>query len=222
MRPRVRDERYGLYRLGAAAFVVSGLLFFARAVLELKAGPPPSSGEAILVWVESEKLALSFVSEVLFFATVAMVPAVVALYGSLASTERAKAVAGCGVIAAAIPVLAMSLIVHGRLVYPIFSIRATSPALAEFAVAIYYGGMHAVLLMFAGSTVVLSLAMMRGIYGRPIAYLGFATSVLDVAGAYPDRIGPVATFVCQVFLAGWFVVVGWRLRAHSTVRFNER
>lgn len=215
-RTLIRDDRYGLYRLGGAAFAVSGVLFFSRAILEAKAGPPPSSGEAILAWVESEKLVLSFVSEVLFFATVALVPAVAALYHSLASTDRAKAVTGCGVIAVAIPILAMSLIAHGRLIYPIYSIRASSPALAEFSVAIYYGGMHAVLLMFAGATLVLSVAMIRGIYGRPIAYLGFATSVLDVAGAYPDRIGPVATFVCQVFLAAWFVVVGSRLLAHAT------
>ena len=212
----MRDTRDGLTRLGGAAFVVSGLLFLSRAVLELKAGPPPSSGDAILAWVESERLALSFVSEVLFFATVALIPAVAALYHSLASIERAKAVTGCGVIAAAIPVLAVSLIVHGRLVYPIYSMRVSSPAVAEFTVALFYGGMHAVLLLFAGATFVLSLAMTRGIYGRPTAYLGFATSVLDVAGAYPDAIGPVPSFVCQVFLAAWFVVVGSRLRAHSS------
>jgi hypothetical protein len=204
-----------LHRLGRAAFVVSGLLFFARAILELFAGPPPSDGVAILAWVDSERVVLSFVSEVLFFATMTLIPAVAALYHSLASTERAKAVTGCGIIAVVIPTLVMSLIVHGRLVYPIYSMRVNTPAVAEFTVAIFYGGMHAVLLLMAVATFVLSLAMRRE-YGKPIAYLGFVTSVLDVAGSYPDAIGPVASFVCQLFFAGWYVALGLGLREPST------
>lgn len=212
----MKNELTGLFKLGRTAFVLSGLLFFARAVLELSAGPPPSDGAAILAWVESEKLVLSFVSEVLFFATMALVPAVVALYYSLASTERAKAVLGCGIIAVVIPTLVMALIVHGRLVYPIYSIRVSSPALAEFTVALFYAGMHAVLLLMAVATFVLSLAMLRAAHGRPAAYLGFATSAFDVAGSYPDLIGPGAAFVCEAFFAAWFVALGLSLREPST------
>jgi hypothetical protein len=47
--------------------------------------------------------------------------------------------------------------------------------------------------------------MMRGAYGKPVAYLGFATGVLDIVGSYPDAIGPMLTLVCQVFFAAWFV-----------------
>ena len=200
-----------LYKLGGAAWIASGLLFLVRAVLELIAGPPPSSGAEILAWVESERLALDFVSEILFFATIALVPAVVALYCSLAGTHRAKAVAGCGIFAVAIPLLAVLLVVHGRLVYPIYGIRVNSPAVAEFTIAIFYGGFHAVLLILAFATFILSLAMMHGVYGRPIAYLGFVTSVLDVAGSYPDLIGPTLNFGCQVFFTAWFVAVGVKL-----------
>src|SRR5881628_3557078 len=190
------DELKGLYKFGGVAFIVSGLLFLSRAVLELMAGPPPSSGVEILAWVESGKLALSFVSEVLFFAAMALVPAVIALYHSLASAHRVKAATGCGIIAAAIPVIAMLLIVHGRLVYPVYGIHVTSPAVAENVVAVFYGGMHAVGLMLGIATVVLSVAMMRSVYGKGTAYLGFATGVFDVIGAYPDAIGPMLTLVC--------------------------
>jgi len=204
-------EPNGLYKLGGAAFVLSGILFLSRAVLELKAGPPPSSGVEILAWVESGKLVLSLISEVLFFAAMALVPAVIALYDSLASTDRVKAATGCGIIAAVIPVIAMSLIAHGRLIYPIYGIRVRSPAVAEYAVAVFYGGLHAVGLMLGIATLVLSLAMVRGVYGKRIAYLGFATAVLDIIGAYPDAIGPALTLVCQVFFAAWFVAVGSKL-----------
>jgi len=205
------DEPKGLYKLGGAAFIVSGLLFLSRGVLEHMAGPPPSSGGEILAWVESEKLLLSLVSEVLFFAAMALVPAVIALYHSLAGTDRVKAATGCGIIAAVIPVIAMLLIVHGRLVNPVYGIRVTSPVVAEFVVAVFYGGMHAVGELLGVATLVLSLAMMRGAYGARIAYLGVATGVLDIVGAYPYAIGATLTLVCQVFLAAWFVAVGARL-----------
>ena len=205
------DERKGLYKLGGAAFIISGILFLSRDVLELTAGPPPSTGVQILAWVQAEKLALSFVNEVLFFAALTLVPAVIALYRSLAGTTPVKAATGCGIMAAAIPVVAVLLIVHGRLVYPVYGIRVDSPAVAEFVVAVFYGGMHAVYLILATATLVLSVAMTRGAYGRPVAYLGFATSVLDIAGSYPDAIGVGPTFVCRVFFAAWFVAVGSKL-----------
>lgn len=205
------QELKGLYKLGGAGFIISGILFLLRDVLELMAGPPPSSGVAILAWVESGKLALSLVSEVLFFAAMALVPAVIALYHSLASTDRVKAATGCGIIAAMIPVIAMLLIVHARLVYPVYGIRVSSPAVAEYVVAVFYGGLHAVGLMLGIATFVLSLAMLRGIYGKRIAYLGFATAVLDIIGAYPYAIGTTLNIVCQMFFAAWFVAVGSKL-----------
>lgn len=201
----------GLYKLGGAAFIISAILFLSRDILELVAGPPPSNGVEILAWVASGKLALSFISEILFFAAMTLVPAVIALYHSLEGTDRAKAATGTGIMAVAIPVIAMALVVHGRLVYPVYGIHVTSPAVAENSVAVFYAGMHAVGLILGVATIVLSLAMMRTAYGKGIAYLGFATGVLDFIGAYPDAIGPGLTLVCRLFFAAWFVAVGSKL-----------
>jgi hypothetical protein len=205
------DDTRRFYRFGGMAFILSGMLFVAKAGLDFAAGPPPSNGVEILAWVKSEQLALSLVSEILFFAAMALVPAVMALYHSLATTERAKAATGCGIFAVALPVIAMLLIVHGRLVYPVYGIHVTSPAVAEHVVAEYYGGLHAVGELMGFATLILSLAMMHGVYGRRIAYLGFLTGALDIAGAYPYIIGPALTLVCQAFFAAWFVAVGSKL-----------
>lgn len=201
----------GLYKAGGISFIISGVLFFLKYLLDLMAGPPPSSGAEILVWAASGKLPLSIMNEVLFFAGLFLVPAVIALYDSLASTDRTKAALGCGIIAVVIPIIAVLDIVHGRLVYPVYNIHVTSPAIAELVVAVYYGGLHAIGILFGIATIVLSLAMMRGVYGRNIAYLGFAAGVFDIIGAYPETIGPIPVLVSQILFASWFIAVGSKL-----------
>jgi len=179
--------------------------------LDILAGPPPSTGEEILTWVASQKLALSFVPEVLFFAGALLVPGIIALYYSLSKTDRNKAAFGCGIIAVTIPIIFMSLIVYGRLVYPIYGLQVDSPAIAEFVISIYYGGLHAIGLLVGFATIVLSLAMKRGIFGRGTAYLGFATGVFDIIGGYPDTIGPILIMFSQLLFAAWFIALGSKL-----------
>ncbi len=105
----------------------------------------------------------------------------------------------------------MLVIVHGRLIYPVYDIRVNTPAVAELVVAVYYGGLHAIGELLGIATIVLSLAMRRGVYGRNIAYLGIATGVFDIIGAYPYIIGPILIMVSQLLFAVWFVAVGWKL-----------
>ena len=199
------------YKFGGGALVASGILFVVLAFLDFRAGPPPSNGAEILLWRDSQALVLDFVSELLFFATVLLVPGTVAVYQSLVDVDKTKAATGCGILAATIPVMAMMLIVHGRLIYPIYGMRIDTPEVAALVVIVFYGGLHAIYLLLAAATIVLSLAMTRGAYAKWIAYFGFATAALDVIGSYPWAIGPVLTLVCELSLAGWFVAVGSQL-----------
>ncbi len=199
------------YKFGGGALVASGILFVMLAFLDFRAGPPPSNGAEILLWRDSQALVLDFVSEFLFLATVLLVPGSVALYQSLVDVDRTKAATGCGIIAATIPVMAVMLIVHGRLVYPIYGIRIDTPEAAALVVMVFYGGVHAIYLLLAVATIVLSLAMKRGAFGKWIAYFGFATAALDIIGSYPWVIGPVLTLVCELSFGGWFVAAGSQL-----------
>jgi hypothetical protein len=162
--------------------------------------------------VASEELPLAISNEILFFAAMFLVPAVIALYYSLASTDRTKAVIGCGIIAVVIPILGVLDIVHGRLIYPVYGIHVNTPAVAELIVVVFYGGLHAIAILLGIATIVLSLAMKRGVYGRNIAYLGIATGVFDIIGAYPEMIGPILVLVSQILFAAWFLAVGSKLR----------
>jgi hypothetical protein len=118
---------------------------------------------------------------------------------------------GCGIIAATIPVMAVMLIIHGRLIYSIYGMRIDTPDAAALVVMVFYGGLHAIYLLLAVATIVLSLAMKRGAYPKWIAYFGFATAVLDIIGSYPWAIGPVLTLVCELSVGGWFMGVGSQL-----------
>jgi hypothetical protein len=133
------------------------------------------------------------------------------LYQSLVVVDRTTAATGCGVIAATIPVMAVILIVHGRLVYPIYGMRIDTPDAAALVVMVFYGGVHAIYLLLAVATTVLSLVMKRGAYPKWIAYFGFATGAPDIIGSYPWAIGPVLALVCELSFGGWFVAVGSQL-----------
>jgi hypothetical protein len=111
------------YKFGGGALVASGILFVLLALLDLRAGPPPSTGAEILLWRDSHALVLSFISELLFLAAILLVPSTIALYQSLVEIDKTKAATGCGIIAATVPVMAVMLIVHGRLAYPIYGMR---------------------------------------------------------------------------------------------------
>jgi hypothetical protein len=209
------ERREGVRALGGIAFIASGLFFFAKTLLESWCGEPPSGGVEILAWVQSNELALSLTNEVLFFAAMSMIPALVALYDHLASTHRAHAVAGVGIMATTIPVVAVLVIVHGRLVYPVFGIRVHTPDIAELVIATYIGGLHAVSLMHAAGTVAVSLAMRHVVGGRALASLGFVAAAFDVVAAYPDAVGPIPVLVASGFFTTWFIAVGLRLSRTS-------
>jgi hypothetical protein len=198
----------GLYKLGGVGLVAFGLLFLLSGVIDLAIGPPTSSGTDIVAWIGTHERLLAFPSELLLFEAAFLVPGAIALYHSLAGADKAKAVTGCGILAIAISVMAFVAIVHGRLVYPVYGIRVHAPDIAAFAVALYYGGLHAISLLLGLAIVLLGLAMRRGVYGKRIAYCAFVTGAFAVVGGYPYAIGPILTLVCAAVVAVWFVVAG--------------
>ena len=214
MRPTAeRDgaaEPDGITRLGAIALFVAAALWLGKSGLDWISGPPPSTGSEILRWRDAQELPLGLTNELLFFAVAALVPGLNALYRALVRRHPKRAVVGCGVLALALPIVTVALVVHGRLVYPVFGIRASTPETAELLVALYFGAMHAAALLFAGGAFVVSAAL-RG-SSRLVAVLGVAAGLANVAGGYPDHIGPIASLACGVVAAVWWIGLGaWLL-----------
>lgn len=76
---------------------------------------------------------------------------------------------------------------------------------------VFYGGLHAIYLLLALATIILSLAMKRGGCAKWVVYSGFATAALDILGSYPWAIGQVLMLACELCLGGWFVAEGSQL-----------
>jgi hypothetical protein len=165
-----------------------------------------------LGWVDLHERLVVFPSELLFFEAAVLIPGTAALYHSLATRGKATTLAGCGMLAIAISVMAFTAVVHGRLAYPVHGIRVRTPDVAAFVVALYYGGLHAISLLLGLAIVLLCLAMQGGGHGsghgKRIAYFGFVAGPAAMVGGYPYAIGPIGTLLCQAVVAAWFIAVG--------------
>jgi hypothetical protein len=205
-------------KLGTGSFAASAAFFLAKAILDLVIGPLPSSGAEILAWAASHQVLLAAANEAFFLGAMLLVPATIALRARFDRCDTAAAV-GCALVAVTVPICAVLAIVHGRLVYPVYGLRTHTPEVAELVAALYFGGMHAVALVFAVATVALSLAMRRGARKGWVACLEYASAALDVVGAYPDAIGPAAKFVVDVVFVAWLLTMSMSLlRARSSAR----
>lgn len=201
-------HRTRTFRIEGAALAASGTLFLAKAFFDLKVGEPPSGGRELVAWASAEKFSISMTNEILVIASVLLVPGLIGLYASLVGVDRRMTAIGCGIVAVLIPVIVAIAIVHGRFVYPVYDIDLNDPSIMQLVASIYYGGEHAVLLLFGVATIVLSLAMRNTPYGNTIVVLGLVTGVVDLVGSYPWLLGTVLTFASELLFALWFIVVG--------------
>ena len=211
-----------LSRTGGITSAASGALFLTRGILDFLAGPPPSTGTEILHWAARHEVVLAIQNEITFFAALLLVPAIVILYQRLRDDHQIAAATGCGITATIIPVLLVLVGIQGRIVYPVFGIRVSTPPLAEFVIASFYGGLHAVDIIAAIGTLALGLSMRRDPNGRLIASLSVLIGITDIVGAFPWIIGPIGNLICQVFFSLWFIVLAIVLLAPGGIEEESR
>ena len=121
-----------------------------RSGVGLAVGVPASTGAQLLAWKTSHQLPLALANELLFFAAVLLIRAVLALYRSLNGSERPWVGFGCGVLAMLIPIILVLGTIHGRLMYPVYGINLDDPATVALVVSLCSGGAHMVSLLLAG------------------------------------------------------------------------
>lgn len=200
-----------LSRSGGVGLMAFAALFLTREVLDAALGPPPRAGGDLETWMTAHPTLLASQVEVLFFALMCLIPAVAGLHARLARASPAWAAVGCGTVAAVIPVLALIDIVQGRLAFPVFGLGIGTPAVAEFAVAVYYGGLHAVQLMLGCAIAALTVAMRRSDFAAPVMWSGPLVAAAAVLNGYPWLLGPPTSLSLQAAASAWWAGVGWAL-----------
>jgi hypothetical protein len=194
------------------ALATSGVLFFTKALFDLKIGKPPANGIDLLAWKSAQRFPLAMVNEVSFIATVFLALGLVGLFASLDRADHHLAQWGCGILAVNLPVMMVLTIIQGRLVYSVYSIATVQDSTTlQFLVSLYYGGQHAVLLMLGIATILVALAMRATPYGNALVWTGVITGIVDLVGSYPWLLGVPLNFACEIVFASWFIAIGIKL-----------
>jgi hypothetical protein len=214
----VRADKRARFRVEGFALAASGVLFFAKALVDLQIGEPPADGTDLVAWVTTHRVPLVVVNEVSFIAAVLLVVGAVGLFASLDRPDHHLARWGCSLLAVSIPVMMVLIVIHGRLVYPVYSIDVLEPGTVKLLVSLYYGGQHAVGLLLGLATILIALAMRATVYGNALVWAGVLTGIVDVVGSYPWLVGMPTTVVCEIVFGAWFIAAGFKL---STSRFTS-
>ncbi|KAI7264902.1 hypothetical protein KC345_g8685 [Hortaea werneckii] len=201
-------------KFGGITLILAGILFLAEALLVLPVPGPPLADTDLMAWLQDWRFNLSMADEVLFFASLLLIPSIVALYQLLAKENTILTMLGCGLLAVIVPMNMFLVIILGRMVYPVYEL-ALSPDSFKLVVSIYYGGMHCVALILGLAIILLSLVIRRSAIGRFTAYLGLAAGVMQFIGSYPWLIGGTMVFVSQLLFSVWLVILGFRMRGRQ-------
>ncbi|MEK8214586.1 hypothetical protein [Paenibacillus sp. FSL L8-0463] len=204
------EPKFALIKFGGITLILSGILFFVQYLFLLPMPSSPLSDADLVTWLQEWRFNLSMADELLFFATLLLIPSIVALYQILVKVDKIKTSLGCSLLAVIISVNILLVIILGRLVYPVYNIEL-SPDIYKLVISIYYGGMHSVAIILSMATIILCLVIRKSVLGKSAAYFGFVVGVLDLIGAYPWIVGTTMVFVSQLAFAAWFVFIGMRM-----------
>ncbi|MCE3201632.1 hypothetical protein K3T49_18640 [Paenibacillus sonchi] len=169
-----------------------------------------------MAWLREWRFNLSMADELLFFATLLLIPSIVAVYRLLVKVEPVKASLGCGLLAVVIPVHLFLVIILGRLVYPVYDLELP-PDIYKLVLSIYYGGMHCAALILGAAAIVLCFVVRKSVMGKPVAYLGLVAGILELVSSYSWLIGTALMVVCQLVFSAWLVLLGLRMLGRSKV-----
>jgi hypothetical protein len=204
-----------IQKFGGGTFIAAGILLLAANLLVILTPTPPTTQGDFMQWITTNRLHIALANELLFFATAFLVPSFIALGKLLGMWRNVSAFAGLSIVALALPLLAMLNVVEGRLVYPISGLVLSVDSL-KLAFSLFFGGLHAVMLMFGAALIFLGFALRGTAFNKSMVPYSFVVGLLQIAGAYP-WLTPIALNVL-VFASFslWMVLIGILMLARTT------
>lgn len=215
----------GLYRSGGVSAVLFVVLTIVSLVLAFVTPQPQSSGGSLMLpggvatlqFIASNR-SVFILDQILFVGPVVLTIVVfLALYVALKHLSKSFAAIGAvfGIVGVVLSLVPFSFV--GGLVYlsDQYAAATTVPQRAVFETAadsliaqnniVSAGG-----ILFAVGILVVSLAMLKGVFHKGIAYLGIVTGVV---GIISESLRPILGpgYSIYLILLIWLIAVGWKL-----------
>jgi Domain of unknown function (DUF4386) len=214
-----------LLRVGGFSAIALGSSYLVITALYVLAGAVPSGGKGWLEYLGAHTaiwwaiLGLSVLTDFLFL------PVAWSLYLALKSANSNATLAGAGLLVLfAVLDLAVTWPNYASLIslsgeYDAATTdaqRAASVAATSYPLAVLTSGLFAVYAILVPSLgiLVLSLVMLRGVFGKSIAYLGVLTGVLGIVSVVGPFFLPAldaSVIVTSVLTTLWVLFIGFRM-----------
>ncbi len=197
-RTRTRQARVGI--VGAAVLLATVV------VLEFAVGEPPSDGDALLDWMDTNRLGLILLDEALVFAGLALTAATALARRAAppALRDRLSPIVALAMLTTVI--MFVTALAGGRFVYPVHDIAVEDSESAGLVAGLFYGGMH-MLWLALGVLAAAVTAAMRASCGRRLTIVGVVATLAAIIASYPEVLGPELTLVVRlVFVAAMLIL----------------
>ncbi len=208
-----------LYAIASAAALLYVIMALIPLTLVFSAAPVPSSGAAVLEYIASHKTV--YLVQLIGFAGLSVPALVVFLALGIALKDLNKSVAAVGaligiaseILALAPPASPQSL--HVGLVYlssqytaAVSDLQRLPLSSAAEAFIAQANGVSVVGSLTALGILILSLAMLKGLFSRTTAWLGIATGALGICFEILRPMLGSAYIIYGTLLFLWFIAVG--------------
>jgi len=216
MAPRIvsSDDRW-LYKAGGIAALALGVTFIVTILLYVYVGKLPSGGEAWLKYVAGKKTAWSVILGLSVLTDLLFVPAAFALFAALRAVHRGVMLMATSLIGL---FLVLDLAVNWTNYMSLISLsgsysaakseaqRTAYAAAANYASAILQSRLESVysIGILSLATLLISIAMLNGAFGKSTAYVGIAAGILGLISIG----GWAATVLLNTVLAAiWLLLI---------------
>ncbi|MCB1318302.1 MAG: hypothetical protein KDK34_18755 [Leptospiraceae bacterium] len=194
-------------KAGGLSFIATGIFLLTREAFEQFIDAVPNTEAEFIAWMPENSLWIALQNEVLIFAAFGLLPGILALSSYSGKGTISRRI-GTGMLGINISVMAMLVIVQGRLVYPVFGYTANDIESFKLIMAIYYGGLHLVYLIFSVGILLITFSIRHTKFNRSIYYAGFASTIASALLAYAYLWPAYMNLLLQVPLSYWFMRSG--------------
>jgi hypothetical protein len=209
------SESRGISRLGGVSAAITGLFFFSALFSIIGYGTnPPTLMSAELPYISSHASLWELAYGSLLMASVFSLPALIALYLALRNESKTLTSVGALVAVVSAPVFIVGVVNMLSVVSLGNSFNsATGSAQAAYLAAssanIGSGLLlqEVAVLIIGVGTILLSLAMFKGAFGKAVGTIGIVTGTL----AFPSVMSSAILAVVTILFGVWFILVGWKL-----------